>query len=129
MIGIGRWRCVGLALGVGVAVASWSVNGAAEPPPAGWKLVWSDEFDGSEVDKAKWDFDIGNGSRGWGNDELQYYTREPRNAFVKDGLLHIQALKESFQGYGYTSARLKTRKKDGTALFNQRYGRFEFRAK
>jgi len=32
-------------------------------------------------------------------------------------------------GCGYTSARLKTRKKDGTALFSQAYGRFEFRAK
>src|SRR5262249_48897403 len=66
---------------------------------------------------------------GWGNDELQYYTREQDNATVKDGLLHIRALKESLHGCGYTSARLKTRKKDGGTLFNQKYGRFEFRAK
>jgi beta-glucanase (GH16 family) len=138
MLDIGRWRCVALALSVGVAMATWGVNGAAEQPAAGWKLVWSDEFDETEIDKTKWDFDSGNGFydydanqwiNGWGNDELQYYTSEPRNAFVKGGLLHIQALKESFQGCGYTSARLKTRKKDGNALFNQRYGRFEFRAK
>ena len=110
----------------------------AGQPAADWKLVWSDEFDGKEIDRAKWDFDVGNGFfnydanvwiAGWGNDELQYYTREPDNAFVKDGMLHIRAIKESLHGCGYTSAKLKTQKKDGSPLFNQRYGKFEFRAK
>ena len=103
----------------------------------GWKLVWNDEFEGTEIDRTKWDFDIGNGFfdyashtwiAGWGNEELQYYTDSPVNASVKDSLLTIRAQKESLHGCGYTSARLKTRKRDGTPLFNQRYGRFEFRA-
>jgi beta-glucanase (GH16 family) len=103
-----------------------------------WKLVWSDEFEGDRVDPAKWDFDIGNGFfdyrhhtwiPGWGNEELQYYTREPENVSVKDSLLTIRAVKESLHGCGYTSARLKTRKRDGTALFTTLYGRVEFRAK
>ena len=111
---------------------------AAAKAPAGWTQVWSDEFDGNRIDDAKWDFDFGNGFYsydanqwigGWGNGELEYYTREPSNAFVKDGLLHIRAVKESFDGCGYTSARLKSRKRDGSALFAPRYGRFEFRAK
>ncbi|HEY2910159.1 MAG TPA: glycoside hydrolase family 16 protein [Gemmataceae bacterium] len=110
---------------------------AAEPADA-WKLAWSDEFNGKEIDRAKWDFDIGNGFYnydanqwigGWGNNELQYYTKEPDNAFIKDGHLHIKAIKESLHGCGYTSAKLKSRKKDGSALFNQKYGKFEFRAK
>jgi beta-glucanase (GH16 family) len=110
----------------------------ADPAPAGWQLVWSDEFEGDQIDRTKWDFDLGNGFysydakqwiSGWGNDELQYYTQEPENAFVRDGQLHIRALKQSLHGCGYTSARLKTRAKDGTALFQQQYGRFEFRAK
>jgi beta-glucanase (GH16 family) len=105
---------------------------------ADWKLVWSDEFDGGQIDTNKWDFDIGNGFynyeantwiSGWGNDELQYYTKEPTNAYVKDGMLHLRAVKESLHGFGYTSARLKTRKRDGTALFAHRYGKYEFRAK
>jgi beta-glucanase (GH16 family) len=125
-------------LGMGVVLAALSTNDATDPPPAAWKLTWSDEFDGKEIDTTRWDFDVGNGFydydanqwiRGWGNDELQYYTREPDNAFVKDGMLHIRALKESRDGCGYTSARLKTRKKDGSPLFSQKYGRFEFRAK
>lgn len=123
---------------IAAVLLSSSEPRAAEDAPAGWKLTWADEFDGKEIDKAKWDFDLGNGFysydtdqwiRGWGNDELQYYTRDPENAFVKDGMLHIKAIKESRDGYGYTSARLKTKKRDGTALFAQKYGRFEFRAK
>jgi beta-glucanase (GH16 family) len=103
-----------------------------------WKLVWSDEFDGDAVDATKWDFELGNGFfdykshrwvDGWGNEELQYYTREPGNVSVRDSMLYIRALKESLHGCGYTSARLRTRRRDGTPLFAQRYGKFEFRAK
>ncbi|ADG67232.1 glycoside hydrolase family 16 [Planctopirus limnophila DSM 3776] len=112
-------------------------NQAAEPTSE-WKLTWSDEFAGSEIDRKKWDFDLGNGFynyhsnqwiSGWGNNELQYYTKEPENAFIRDGMLHIRAVKESYQGCGYTSAKLKTRQRDGSPLFNQKYGKFEFRAK
>jgi beta-glucanase (GH16 family) len=103
----------------------------------GWTLVWRDEFEGTEVDRSKWDFDLGNGFfdykshvwiPGWGNEELQYYTDSPTNVGVKDSVLTIRAVKESVHGCGYTSARLKTRKRDGTALFTTLYGRVEFRA-
>jgi beta-glucanase (GH16 family) len=102
-----------------------------------WKLVWCDEFDGEAIDPGKWDHDIGNGFYdyqnnawvpGWGNEELQYYTADPANVFVRDSVLHIRALKESLHGCGYTSARLKTRRRDGTPLFTQQYGKVEFRA-
>ena len=118
--------------------ATLPVVTAPDPGSADWALVWSDEFEGDQVDPAKWDFDLGNGFfdykthqwiAGWGNEELQHYTRDPANVSVKDSLLTIRAVKESLQGCGYTSARLKTRKRDGTPLFAQRYGRFDFRAK
>lgn len=134
----GSHWCLAAIVGMSFGVASMRPNQATEPFPAGWKLVWSDEFDGKDIDKAKWDFDIGNGFynydanqwiSGWGNDELQYYTREPDNASIKGGMLYIRAVKESLHGCGYTSARLKTRKRDGSPLFSQKYGRFEFRAK
>ena len=101
-------------------------------------MVWNDEFEGDRVDPTKWDFDLGNGFydyrnnlwiAGWGNEELQYYTAEPANVSVKDSLLTIRAVKESLHGCGYTSARLKTKKRDGTLLFRTLYGRVEFRAK
>lgn len=103
-----------------------------------WTLVWSDEFEGDCVDLSKWDFDLGNGFfdyrthtwiAGWGNEELQYYTDRPTNASVKDSVLTIRAVKESLHGCGYTSARLRTCKQDGSPLFIKKYGRFEFRAK
>ncbi len=127
-----------LAIATISAISVRSSPCAADPSPTEWKLVWSDEFDGKEIDKTKWDFDLGNGFynyddktwiSGWGNDELQYYTREPENAFQKDGALHIRAIKESANGCGYTSARLKTRKRDGSSLFAKKYGKFEFKAK
>ncbi len=97
--------------------------------PAGWHLVWNDEFNGKEIDTTKWDFQLGTGSQyglvGWGNNELQYYRKE--NAFVKDGNLVLEARKENFEGMAYTSARLRTVKDDGTELFTKTYGRIEAR--
>ena len=91
---------------------------------AGWQLAWSDEFSGTNVDSTKWTFDTGNGSGGWGNSELEYYTTRATNVYVSSGLLNIVARKESYKGFNYTSAKLKT-----LNLFSTLYGRFEFRAK
>ena len=92
---------------------------------AGGQLVWSDEFDGTSLDTTHWTFDLGTGPPypGWGNNELEYYTSRPENVYVTNGVLHIVALQESYNGSSYTSAKLKTR-----GLFYQKYGRFEFRA-
>jgi len=89
------------------------------------ELVWSDEFDGTEVDPSKWIFQNGDGCPdlcGWGNSELQYYL--PGNAEVADGTLSITAKEESFGGAQYTSARLRT-----LGRADWRYGRFEARAR
>jgi beta-glucanase (GH16 family) len=99
-----------------------------------WKLVWHDEFSGTEIDKGKWTFDIGNGFyaedgtfiSGWGNEELEYYKEE--NAYIENGKLIIEAKVEETSddtgNYEFTSAKLKT---DG--LFSKKYGKFEIRAK
>jgi beta-glucanase (GH16 family) len=91
------------------------------------KLVMSDEFNTNGAPNPLiWAYDIGTGplNVGWGNNELQFYTNRTENVVVKDGYLIITALKESYQGAGYTSARLKTRN-----LFEKKYGRFEARIK
>jgi beta-glucanase (GH16 family) len=85
-----------------------------------WELVWSDEFDGDSIDSMNWTYDIGTGSNGWGNRELQYYTERAENARIEDGSLVIEARQEAFEGSAYTSARLKT---EGLQSF--RYGRIE----
>jgi beta-glucanase (GH16 family) len=109
------------------AIEEWRVP----PPRPGWKLVWSDEFngtDGSAPDSSKWTYDTG--GKGWGNNELECYTNLPQNAQIKGGNLVITAMQQP--GYAcsgattnnYTSARLKTQ-----GLFSQAYGRFEARIK
>src|SRR3546814_19117679 len=35
-----------------------SVGATGAPDAAGWRLVWSDEFDGPAIDRGKWDFDV-----------------------------------------------------------------------
>ncbi len=89
------------------------------------ELVMQDEFntDGAP-NPAIWNYDIGTGDWGWGNNELQYYTDRSENIKVEDGMLHITALQESYEGAGYTSARILTK-----GLFEQTYGRFETRIK
>jgi beta-glucanase (GH16 family) len=107
----------------------------------GWTLVWSDEFDGDRIDRAKWGFDID--CWGGGNDERQCYTASSRNAAVQDGALVITARQERTTGPAlprgqrlrsaspdaevvrdFSSARLSTR---GKAAW--RYGRIEVRAR
>ena len=86
------------------------------------ELVWSDEFEGTEIDATNWTFDIG--GRGWGNEELQYYTSRPENARVENGCLIIEAREERYRNLSYTSARLKTER-----LHSWAYGKFEARIK
>ncbi|MBJ6362767.1 RICIN domain-containing protein [Paenibacillus sp. GCM10012307] len=91
---------------------------------AAYSLVWSDEFNGSTINSNNWTFEIGTGSNGWGNEELQYYTSRPENARIENGNLVIEARQESYGGRNYTSARLKTQ---GKQTF--KYGRIEARIK
>jgi beta-glucanase (GH16 family) len=85
--------------------------------------IWADEFDnGNTPDPSKWSYDIGGG--GWGNNELQYYSKNAANAGIKNGVLTIKAIRESISGSAYSSARIVTKGK-GDWL----YGRFEARAK
>ena len=87
------------------------------------ELVMQDEFDNAGAPNSSlWGFDIGTGQNGWGNNELEYYTDREENVTVKAGVLRITALKESFEGSNYTSARMLTQGK-----FEQAYGRFEAR--
>lgn len=74
-----------------------------------YRLVWSDEFDyEGKPDDTKWDYMVG--GNGWGNNELQYYTKGD-NVKVADGKLTIELRKEEMGSNGYTSTRLVTKDK------------------
>ena len=87
----------------------------------GRALIWQDEFNGDEINESFWSFEIGTGSNGWGNNELQYYRKE--NARIYEGNLVITAKDEPFNGRDYTSTRMITKGK-----FDFTYGRVDIRA-
>jgi beta-glucanase (GH16 family) len=95
-----------------------------------WQPVWSDEFDGAKgtaPDASKWMPEVGNGTDGWGNKELEYNTNN-QNAYLDgQGDLVLEARKENPAGYQcwygrceYTSTRLTT-----NGHFSFTYGRLE----
>ena len=111
-------------------------NRAADPGPAGWSMVWSDEFNdpaGTPPNPAYWSYEIGDGAvnriPGWGNSELQYYTSSTENS-ATDGSGNLVITAREADGslvcyYGpceYTSARLISQYKAEFA-----YGRIESR--
>ena len=87
-----------------------------------YKLVWSDEFDGTALDETVWSYNTG--GSGWGNNEKQYYTSRPENIRVKNGMLEIEALKEKYENNEYTSARIMSKNKKTFT-----YGKMEARIK
>jgi hypothetical protein len=98
------------------------VNGFISPLTYnGYTLVWNEEFSGNQLDESSWNYEIGTGSSGWGNNELQYYQKE--NASVQNGYLTIEAKKQAAGSSQYTSSRLTTRNKKSF-----KYGRIDIRA-
>lgn len=87
-----------------------------------YELVWSDEFNGNYLDTNTWNYEIGTGSWGWGNNEQQYYT--DRNIKVSNGTMKIIAKREDYGGMKYTSSRITTKNKK-----NFKYGKIEARIK
>ncbi|MBC6367063.1 glycoside hydrolase family 16 protein [Algoriphagus sp. AK58] len=97
-------------------------QGATSPTSyLGMTLAWADEFDGNTLNAANWTHETGNGTNGWGNNELQFYRSQ--NTSLQNGHLVITAKKEAFGGKEYTSSRIITK---GKQQF--RYGRVDIRA-
>jgi beta-glucanase (GH16 family) len=137
------WMRIGLAAAVLICLVlaglvltgSFNRQSALVPdgglrPPAGYHLVWADEFNGprgTQPDPANWQFETG--GTGWGNGELQYYTASPTNASLDGaGHLAITARREVYTGDGvtrdYTSALVQT-----AGRFQTTYGLIEARIK
>ena len=119
----GRYLKQEIQVTVEVGGGSTSPGGGYSTPLSyeGMHLILQDEFNGSTLDGSKWTHEIGTGSNGWGNNELQYYREE--NTSVEDGYLTIEARNESFGGMNYTSSRLISKDKQSF-----KYGRVDIRA-
>ena len=103
-------------------IESVTARVAVEHTWGDYKLVWSDEFDGSALDETVWSYNTG--GSGWGNNEKQYYTSRPENIRVKNGMLEIEARKEQYENNEYTSARIMSKSKKTFT-----YGKMEARIK
>lgn len=103
------------------------------PPSRDWVLVWSDEFEGTELNLDNWEYQLGDGRaeglRGWGNNEEQYYTEDAVS--VAGGNLIITSMADNpvvdpavayESSYDYSSGRIRTQGK-----FDFTYGRVEAR--
>ena len=84
--------------------------------------VWSDEFDGEQIDRSVWTYNTG--GSGFGNGEMQFYTASQNNAYIEDGNLVIEARRENYEGKPFTSARLHT-----NGRFGFKFGTLEARIK
>jgi hypothetical protein len=82
-------------------------------PPAGYSLVWADEFEGSELQHTQWDYRT---------DSKHWSTQRQENVSVHDGCLWLTLRKESSGGKMYTGAGVITQR-----VF--RYGYYEARFK
>ncbi|HEX6559943.1 MAG TPA: glycoside hydrolase family 16 protein [Longimicrobiales bacterium] len=108
-----------LPLSIFLASCASSPAPSTAPGPAGWRLVWSDEFNGSRIDTTKWNVLIRETSK---HNELQYYL--PDEVYVENGWLRLRSRVRRYGGMHYTSGRVST---DGK--FAPTYGRFEIRAR
>jgi hypothetical protein len=66
-------------------------------PVGDWELVWSDEFDGTELDRTKWDYRL----YFWGKKSPTFCDK----VTVSDSELHIPLL---YENGVYRSAHLQT---------------------
>ena len=97
-------KVIGTTLAVAMVVTCMPVANvknvhAAEKKNTAYKLVWSDEFNGTSLNMNNWNYNIGNSGTdgknpGWGNNELEYYTDSEKNVSVSDGTLKITAIEE-----------------------------------
>jgi beta-glucanase (GH16 family) len=103
-----------------------------------WEVVWQDDFEGSELDRDRWQPEVS--CWGGGNNERQCYTDRQKNIRVEDGALHLIARRERFTGplyppelaylgdgkktQRYTSGKVRTK-----GLASWKYGRFSARIK
>ncbi len=76
------------------AAQSLTTNAVSAPLP-GYALAWSDEFDGSTLDAAKWTYRT---------DSKNLSAQKSENVVVRDGLLRLTLKKEVVGGKNYTGA-------------------------
>jgi beta-glucanase (GH16 family) len=110
-----------LAALIASVTAAIHARASVPPTPAGWQLVWSDDFNGAAgtgVDTGNWLYDTGTsypgGAGNWGTGEVETMTNSTANVY-RDGSGHL-AIKPIRDGAGnWTSGRIETQRTDFAA--------------
>lgn len=109
---VAAWSAGAVCLAAAIDPAS---NPAVKPVAEGlddnYRLVWSDEFNGTEVDETKWEYRL---------DSKHWSTQLARNASVSDGVCHLMLKKEAVAGKEYTGAGIISRKYFGFGYYEAR---------
>ncbi len=94
------------------------------PEYEGYRLLWHDEFNGSKLDESIWNKEVR--EPGWTNHEMQAYTKDKENIYVKNGKLVLNAVKHTLKSGNayYTSGKVQTHNKK-----DFKYGKVIVRAK
>jgi beta-glucanase (GH16 family) len=106
--------------------SSVTVTTVGAPPgdPATWAMAFNDEFNGTLLDRAKWQTTYPGGGR-TNNDEMEWYVDDDTHHVVANGTLKLVATTGSTQsGFSYSSGMITS-----YSSFNQMYGYFEARMK
>ncbi|NUT03653.1 MAG: family 16 glycosylhydrolase [Hamadaea sp.] len=108
-------RALWLAIPAALLGASLSAGPAHADPigGTGWTLAFSDDFSGTAVDTAKWNYRT---------DVKAYSAQRPENVSVADGLMNINLKQETYGGKSFTGGGLISKQ-------SFRYGYYETRAK
>ena len=100
-----------------------SCEEVVKPEALGYKLVWSDEFDGKVLDASKWGTGYAPKVHPLGcNNERQSYAAE--NVVLHEGHLVLRAERKAREGMRFTSGMISSHDK-----FSREYGWFETRVK
>ncbi|PZG02943.1 glycoside hydrolase family 16 protein [Micromonospora deserti] len=102
-----------VALLAATAITALAAPAQADPPRAGYTLVFNDDFDGTAVDESKWNYRT---------DVKAYSAQRPQNVTVSGGLMSINLKQESYAGKDFTGGGLVSKQRF-------RYGYYETRAK
>lgn len=118
-----RWRALAAgALATAAAgalvLAMPSPAGAVPAPPAGYTLVFGDDFTGAagaRVNETNWLYDLGTsypgGAPNWGTGEVERMTSDTQNVSL-DGTGHLAITPRRDASGNWTSARIETRRTD-----------------
>ena len=122
-------------------------NNKVTPPSSSGsfkKLIWSDEFNGNNLNMSKWSHNTGFFANphdpvtwGWGNSENEWYSSDYRNVNVNNGVLNLVLYNEPKNSITQSGV---THNTEGKALFSSgkvvtkgkfsfKYGRIDVRAK